>query len=189
MACGTLIYDRMRLPSLHRAVSFALQAHSGIDREGSFPLPYVTHPIEVLNNLRYVGNVTDTELLCAAVLHDVLEESPIHLEEIQAQFGKRVGLLVQELTRREPTLEEVSGLGKSQIWNLRSEILLGEIASMSFEAQTIKLADRLSNLRQARRIKKGEKLKRYMGQTKKILELVPESVNSGLWTAIRRELQ
>jgi guanosine-3',5'-bis(diphosphate) 3'-pyrophosphohydrolase len=178
----------MPLSSLHRALSFALQAHLGIDREGDAPLPYFTHPIEVLANLRYVGGVSDPDMLCVAVLHDVVEESPIHLAEIEAQFGPRVASLVKELTRREPGPDETSGLDKGEIWNLRSEILLGEIAKMSADAQVVKLADRLSNIREAKRTKRNEKLKRYLGQTKKILDLVPESVNPGLWQAIRKEM-
>jgi (p)ppGpp synthase/HD superfamily hydrolase len=178
----------MQLPSLHRALSFALQAHSGVDREGQAPLPYVTHPIEVLTNLRFIGGVTDPELLCVAALHDVVEDSPIHLSEIKAQFGNRVARLVEELTRREPSESETMGMDKAEIWSLRSKILLSEIASMSPDAQTVKLADRLSNIRDAKRTKKGRKLDRYIGQTRRILEIVPESVNPGLWGAIKHEL-
>ncbi len=188
MAPETLKSTTMPLTPLHRALSFALHAHAGVDREGPDPLPYFTHPIEVLNNLRYTGGVIDEDLLCAAVLHDVIEESAIHLAEIEAQFGIRVCGLVKELTRREPGPAETSGLDKPQIWALRSEILLAEIAKMSRDAQAVKLADRLSNLREAKRTKRHEKLKRYIGQTRRILETVPESVNPGLWNAIKREL-
>jgi (p)ppGpp synthase/HD superfamily hydrolase len=178
----------MPLSPLHRALSFALKAHSGADREGESPLPYFTHPMEVLQNLRYVGGVTDPDLLCAAVLHDVVEESPVHLAEIRSQFGDRIADLVVELTRQEPSVAEIQGMDKAQIWNLRSQMLLAEIARMSPDAQQVKLADRLSNLREAKRTKRAEKLKRYISQTRRVLEIIPESVNPGLWQAIRREL-
>lgn len=171
-------------PRLHQALLMAAQWHLGQDREGESPLPYLTHPIEVLVNLRHVGGVTDEDLLCAAALHDVVEESNADLGEIERALGGRVAALVQELTRREPGPKETAGMTKEQIWELRSSLLLGEIGAMSADAQKVKLADRLSNLREGIRTKRGKKLERYLRQTETILKIVPRNVNPGLWDAI-----
>jgi len=171
--------------SVDAAIEFAAKAHRGQIRDGANPLPYITHPVEVLVNLRYLGGVTDEAMLCAAALHDVVEETSVRFEAIEERFGPRVRELVQELTRREPTPAETKGMTKDQIWELRSGMLLAEIAKMSPDAQAIKLADRYSNLSEARRTKAGKKLARYNDQTTKILKIVPKKINPGLWEAIK----
>lgn len=178
-----MVYKR-----LDRAIQLAAKWHAGEERDGEFPLPYFTHPIEVLVNLRYVGGVTDEDLLCAAALHDVIEETDATLEEIEAAVGARVRDLVRELTRREPTKKETQGLTKEEIWQLRADMLLEEIAKMSADAQRVKLADRLSNVREGKRTKLGDKLTRYLAHTHLILQTVPREVNPALWDAILAEL-
>ncbi len=172
---------------LQSAVLWAAQLHSGQWRDGDVPVPYVCHPLEVLTLLRYVGGVTDEDLLLAAVLHDILEETVATREEIEAAFGMEVAQLVSELTRSEPTQSDIAGLGKDEIWELRSSRLLAEIRSMSPRAQTVKLCDRLSNLRESAYTKRGKKRKRYVAQTWKILDIVPRSTNPALWDAVKAE--
>lgn len=138
--------------------------------------------------LRYIGGITDEQLLCVAVLHDLLEETEVDAATIETLFGLRTKDLVVELTRKEPTAEQVKGLSKDEIWQLRAGMLLAEISKMSADAQAVKLADRLSNIREAKRTKTGEKLKRYVRQTKKILEIIPKTVNPSLWKAIEVEI-
>lgn len=173
---------------LPKAILFAVEKHDGDYRDGDFGLPYSTHPIEVCSLLRYVGNVTDEDLLCSAILHDVIEETSTTPAEIEKKFGKRIGALVVELTRTEPPPAQIEEMDKAAIWQLRSSLLLEDISKMSADAQSVKLADRLANLRQAKMTRKGEKLKRYERQSKKILEIIPKNVNSALWMAIQSEL-
>ena len=139
-------------------------------------------------NLRHLGGEKDEDLLCAALLHDVVEESDADLGEIARATSGRTAALVEELTRREPSKEERSGLDKEAVWNLRSGMLLDEIRGMSPDAQKVKLADRLSNLREGKRTKSGPKWTRYAEQTEEILRIVPRQRNPGLWDAIREEL-
>lgn len=169
---------------LAKAIRLAVRWHDGEDREGHHPLPYVTHPMEVLLNLRYVGGETDEDLLCAAALHDVVEETDVKVSEIADEVGERVGALVKELTRGEPPASETQGKSKDEIWQIRAELLLEEISKMSPAAQRVKLADRLSNLEDAYRTKQGYKLERYIWQTRRITEIVPREVCPGLWDAI-----
>lgn len=174
---------------LSKAIQFAAEKHDGEYRDGDFGLPYATHPIEVCTSLRYIGGVTDEELLCVAALHDVLEETSVSASEIEKIFGLRIKDLVIELTREEPTADETKGMTKDEVWQLRAGMLLAEISKMSTDAQTVKLADRLANVREAKLTKTGEKLRRYIRQTKKILEIIPKSVNPSLWKAIEAEIQ
>ncbi len=175
----------MAFSRLELALDFALKAHAGGYRDGKDALPYITHPMEVLTLLRYVGGVTDEDLLCVGALHDVVEDCGIEIEAIRQSFGERVAGLVQELTRFEP---DVTGMDKEMAYEVRSRILLEEIAAMSDDAKTVKLADRLANLRQARITRSKKKLRRYVRQTSEILQIIPRSLNSCLWDAISQEL-
>jgi (p)ppGpp synthase/HD superfamily hydrolase len=179
----------MTYPRLDKALRLAAKLHSGQEREGDAPLPYVTHPVEVLMLLRYVGEEKDEDLLCAAVLHDVIEETDASFSEIADAVGARAAGLVKELTRREPTEAERRGLDKDAIWKLRANMLLDEIREQSPEAQKVKLADRLANLREAKRTKSGPKWDRYVWQTQEILKIVPQERNPALWNAIRTEIE
>lgn len=161
-------------------------AHQGTFRDGEDPLPYITHPLDVVNKLRYIGGVTDETVLMAAALHDVVEESTVTLQEIEEAFGDDVAQLVRQVTRREPSEAEIEGLDKDAVWKLRSEILLEEIRTqMSPRAWLIKMADRVSNLEGAKVTKKGKKLERYLDQSRAILKIIPKETNPGLWQAIQ----
>jgi (p)ppGpp synthase/HD superfamily hydrolase len=174
--------------TLDRAILAAAEWHAGQYRDGDNPLPYITHPIEVLSALRNVGGVTDPDALCAAVLHDVLEETSVTPDQIEDLVGRHARDLVVALTREEPGAEETKGMSKEEIWRLRSHMLLTEIEKMPAEVQVIKLADRLSNVREAKHAKKGDKFARYRRQTAEILKIIPRKVNPGLWDAIKAEL-
>ncbi len=172
-------------PLLHQAIRWASKKHKGADRDGESPLPYITHPIEVLINLRTLGGVTDEAMLCAAVLHDTLEETDARPEEIEQRFGPQVTHLVIELTREEPSEEEAAGLSRTALSRLRTEKLLREVEAMSPEAQIVKLADRLANLRDAPRTRSKERLTDYQAQTYRILERIPRDRSPELWDAIQ----
>ncbi len=173
---------------LSQAILFATEKHMGSYRDGDFGLPYATHPVEVVSLLRYVGRVTDEPMLCAAALHDVLEETSVPASELKKRFGKVAGDLVVELTRTEPAAKDIEGLSKDEIWQIRSELLLDDIRRMSSDAMAIKLSDRLANLREAKRTKRGDKLSRYIAQSKTILKIIHKDANPHLWRAIRDEL-
>lgn len=173
---------------LHKAVKLAAKLHRGQDRDGADPLPYLTHPLQVLSLVRYKAGIKDEDVLCAAVLHDVVEMGGASASDIDKRFGPRVAALVTELTRREPDAAEIAGLSRDEIWQLRSDILLDEIRDMSPQAKAIKLADRLSNLEEGLATREGKKLERYVRQTYLILEIVPREAGPQLWDAIREAL-
>jgi guanosine-3',5'-bis(diphosphate) 3'-pyrophosphohydrolase len=147
-------------------------------------MPYVIHPVEVCCILRYQGHVTDETVLAAALLHDTLEETDVDVEDIVKSVGVQVAELVLEVTREEPTEEQIAGMSKDQVYALRTTMLLDEIRSMSDQAKTIKLADRISNLREAMLTRKPPKLRRYIEQSRQMLEVIPREINPMLWDAL-----
>jgi (p)ppGpp synthase/HD superfamily hydrolase len=177
------------MPRLLRAAAlWAAEIHKGDDRDGDMPLPYIHHVLETAHLLRWTGGVEDPEVLAAALLHDSVESGGVGLSEVERRFGARTAGIVAELTRREPAREERDGKSPDEIWRMRTDILLGEIAAMSPEAQSIRLADRLSNFREARRCRKGRRWERYVLQTDEILQTLPRSANPALWDELQEEL-
>ncbi len=170
---------------LRKAIKFAFKSHRGQDRDGVAALPYITHPIDVLNLLRYEAEVTDETVLCAAVLHDTVEEADVTFKDIEKEFGKKVSDLVKELTREEPD-EELRKLPEKELWKIRNTALLLEIDKMSDNAKRIKLADRCSNLTAALKTRTGEKLERYVGQSRQILAHIDREVSPPLWDRVQR---
>ncbi|MBV6458292.1 MAG: hypothetical protein HONBIEJF_01418 [Fimbriimonadaceae bacterium] len=173
---------------VEEAIAFAVAKHAGQVLDGDAPLPYIAHPIDVLMILRYEGGVCDPELLATAVLHDVVEQAGAKPAAVRKRFGARVADLVEELTRSEPAAAAVRGMNKDQVWELRANMLLAEVAAMSADAQIVKLADRRSNLELAIAGKKGVKLERYVWQTRRILETIPCERLPGVWNRIQKRL-
>jgi guanosine-3',5'-bis(diphosphate) 3'-pyrophosphohydrolase len=132
---------------LHQAVDFAAAHHGDQRRPGG--APYMEHPLEALEVLVRGAEVTDPDILCAAVLHDVVEDTSGSLEEISAAFGPRVAELVGWVTIPEP------GPGQDKA-SVKEEYLRG-LRRAPHDAILVKLADRasnsqtLDNLPQARR--------------------------------------
>ena len=174
---------------IDRAMDFAVKVHRGQHRDGVPALPYVSHVVDVLNKLRYVGRVEDESMLCAALLHDVIEESGVGRSELEREFGGDVAGLVLQLTREEPGTSDLEGKTEAEIRDLRSRLLLDGVRKMDARAHAIKLADRLSNLLAAEATRPKKKLKRYVSQSREILEIVPPRANPALWSALDREVQ
>lgn len=172
-------------PLLQKALLFAAKAHEGQDRDGDPPLPYITHPVDVVIRLRYVGQVSEEAILCAGALHDVVEEAEISFGKIEETFGKTVARLVRELTREELSKEQKATMTKEEVWAERTRRLVEEITKMSPQAMTVKLADRLSNLSEAMLTRTGEFLDRYLKQSELILQAIPRETNPGLWDAVQ----
>ena len=169
---------------LQDAVRWAAELHFGQERDGDAPLPYITHPLEVLSILRHRAGVTDEDMLCAAALHDTVEETNATVGDIRDRFGERVALLVDELTRREPNEKNTQGLSADEVYELRTTMYMDELRAMSREARLIKLCDRFCNLKEAKRTRSSKKAKRYRDQTRRMLAIIPRDVHPELWDKI-----
>lgn len=128
-------YDLSKIIS---AYEFAEKAHQGQVRTSG--QPYITHPLAVSYILLELGMDTDT--ICAAMLHDVVEDTDTTLEEIKKQFGQDVAMLVDGVTK----LGKIPLFTKEeqQAKNVR-KILLA--MSQDIRVIIIKLCDRLHNVR------------------------------------------
>lgn len=120
-----------------KALEFAAKKHEGQVRRGN-GIPYVCHPISVAYILQtHKESKVIDELMCAAVLHDTLEDTDTNFDELQKEFSPLIASLVLELTS-DP--EQIKEIGKN-------EYLIKKMCGMSSYALVIKLADRLSNVR------------------------------------------
>ena len=126
---------RMDTSLLDRAILFAVQAHAGTQRRGK-GFPYVVHPMEAM---AIAATMTDDqEVLAAAALHDVVEDTDVTLDDLRSQFGERVASLVDtESDRREA----------GQDWRARKEASLKRLREASRDAKIVALGDKLSNMR------------------------------------------
>ncbi len=119
------------------ALEFATAAHATQQRKYTQE-PYVEHVKRVAETVRTVKHTP--EMVSAAYLHDVVEDTPVSIEEIRERFGEKVALLVHELTD-EFMKENYPHLNRRQ----RKEKEVERQAQMSVEAKTIKLADVIDN--------------------------------------------
>jgi len=124
------------LPMLSRALHFAAVKHRGQRRKDAEASPYINHPIAVLAILSEEAAVGSTHVLCAAVLHDTIEDTETSAEELQAAFGCDVLQTVLAVT-------DDKALPKAE--RKRQQIL--RASSASHEARLVKLADKIANLR------------------------------------------
>jgi GTP diphosphokinase / guanosine-3',5'-bis(diphosphate) 3'-diphosphatase len=137
------------LAQVRRAYEVAEVAHTGQMRdEGT---PYIVHPIRVAVSLVDELEIYSPKLICSALLHDVIEDSPITREEVAGIFDDEIAQIVWLLTK----LESVS---------LGDYLAAIEEASET-GAPLVKLCDRLDNLRFLGHSPKPEKKQRYIRST------------------------
>ena len=117
------------------AISFAFIKHGNLKRKAK-DVPYVIHPIRVSTILRATGfnEFEHEDLMIAALFHDLVEDTDTNLKEIEKQFGKKISLIVAELTKP----KGAKGPEKEK-W-------LETFIEKSNEAKIIKMADRIDNL-------------------------------------------
>ena len=137
-ACEAYLDDEGR-EKVDRAYRFAAEYHR--DQRRRSGEPYINHPVEVALILAHDLRM-DEDTICAALLHDTVEDTPATLDEIVSQFGQTVADLVDGVTKL--TQVQVSSMDAKQAWNLRKMFLA---MSRDIRVVIIKLADRLHNMR------------------------------------------
>ena len=118
------------------AARFAAEKHAQQKRKGAAGEPYFNHLLEVAELVAASTDHLDVELLMAAFLHDTVEDTGVTLQELEARFGKNVAALVEEVTDDKSLPKEV-----------RKQLQVQNAPKKSARAQTLKLADKISNLR------------------------------------------
>ena len=129
---------------LDRAILFATEAHRGAFRKGT-RIPYILHPLEAA---AIAATITvDCEVLAAAVLHDVIEDTAVTEEELLEVFGSRVAELVCAESENKR-----ADLPAGDTWRIRKQETLDALrAEDRREVKILVLADKLSNMRSIHR--------------------------------------
>lgn len=128
------------------AVAFAVRWHG--DQRRPAGEPYVEHLQEATAFLAYGAGVTDQALLRAAVLHDVVEDTPCTLQEVRTTFGPQVATLVDWVTKSDDR-----------------EAYLSRLRTAPVDALLVKLADRASNVQRLDTHPRPEKQRTYYAET------------------------
>ena len=114
---------KSELALLLKALAFAAHKHRDQRRKDPAASPYINHPIALADVLVNEGGVTDVEVLCAALLHDTVEDTDTTPQEIEGAFGARVARIVAEVT-------DDQALSKSE----RKRLQVERAAGLSTEA-------------------------------------------------------
>ena len=128
--------EKSDLKLLARALSFAALKHRDQRRKDVEASPYINHPIALFDHLVNVGDFTDTEILCAALLHDTIEDTKTTRGELKAEFGVFISGIVDEVT-------DDKSLPKAE----RKRRQIEHAPYLSTRARAVKLADKTCNLR------------------------------------------
>ena len=143
---------RQKIGIITSAFEFANQAHQGIRRRSGEP--YIMHPLAVARIVVKEIGLGSTSI-CAALLHDVVEDTDYTVEDIESRFGPKIASIVDGLTK-------ISGGVFGQQASLQAENFRKLLLTMSEDVRVvlIKIADRLHNMRtlQAQPIEKQYKI-------------------------------
>ncbi|MGH3448099.1 MAG: RelA/SpoT family protein [Nocardioidaceae bacterium] len=149
-------HPKADLSVIEKAYHTAERLHEGQTRKSGDP--YITHPLAVTSILAELGMTPPT--LCAALLHDTVEDTPYTLAQLSADFGDEVALLVDGVTK----LDKVKYGDSAQAETIRKMVVA---MSKDIRVLVIKLADRLHNMRTLRFLK-HDKQERIAGETLEI---------------------
>jgi guanosine-3',5'-bis(diphosphate) 3'-pyrophosphohydrolase len=119
---------------LLEAVAFAADKHRAQRRKDAEASPYINHPIALANLLKRAG-VDDVAVLCAALLHDTIEDTRTTPDELRVHFGEVITSVVLEVT-------DDKNLTKEE----RKRLQVAHAHALSRRAKLVKLADKICNV-------------------------------------------
>ena len=119
-----------------KAAAFAANKHRSQRRKDVEASPYINHPIALANLLANEGGIEDPVVLCAALLHDTIEDTNTTFDELSAAFGEQIASVVMEVTD-DKTLSKAT----------RKQRQIAHAPHASPQAKLVKLADKTCNLR------------------------------------------
>ncbi|MDZ4209699.1 MAG: HD domain-containing protein, partial [Candidatus Curtissbacteria bacterium] len=154
---------------LSKAHELAQEAHDGQFRaEG---LPYFTHPVEVARILREEWKINDENILCAAILHDIVEDTDVTLKEIKIAFGEDVAKLVDGVSK----FRSENGNESSDRETVRKVF---DRTLIDPRVAVLKIADRLHNMRTLESMPRDKQLAKSR-ETLSVYSKLAESL--GMW--------
>ena len=119
---------------LFKALAFSAEKHRTQKRKDIDKSPYINHPIALANILAQRW-VIDENVLCAAILHDTIEDTETTADELRKHFGEKITSIVLEVS-------DDKSLEKEE----RKQLQIDHAASLSKEAKLVKLADKIANI-------------------------------------------
>lgn len=119
-----------------QATMFAAIKHQNQRRKDAASSPYINHPIALAHTLSAIGEVADGNTLCAALLHDTIEDTDTTAAELEQVFGAKIAAIVCEVS-------DDKTLTKTE----RKQLQIKHAGHCSHEAKLVKLADKICNLR------------------------------------------
>ena len=125
---------------LDKAMIYAINAHKNTERRGK-GTPYIIHPMEAVAIVETLTR--DQELLAAAALHDVVEDTDCTFEDIKKEFGDRIANLVAS----ESDLVIDDGRKEEETWKERKQYAIDRLAKASHDEKIVAIGDKLSNAR------------------------------------------
>jgi guanosine-3',5'-bis(diphosphate) 3'-pyrophosphohydrolase len=126
----------MTIAAIVKAAQFAAEKHKNQRRKDVDASPYINHPLALASVLAVEGGVEYPDVICAAMLHDTVEDTDTTAKELADIFGDKVTSIVLEVTD-DKSLEKA----------VRKEEQVRHAPLMSSEAKLVKLADKICNLR------------------------------------------
>ena len=159
------------------AYVMAMQAHGTQRRDNGDP--YFSHPVAVADIL--AGYRLDTASIATGLLHDVIEDTPVKLPEIEARFGREIAGLVDGVTKL--TRLELQSDRTKQAENFRKLVLA---MSRDIRVLLVKLADRLHNMRTLHFVRDEDRRKRIASETMDIYAPLAERIGMD---QVKTELQ
>jgi (p)ppGpp synthase/HD superfamily hydrolase len=120
---------------IEKALALAINLHKYQKRKGDGVTPYAVHPIGVA--LLIACHTQDENVLCAALLHDVLEDTDYSPKEIKKEFGRKILKMVKDVSDRRP----------DDPWDKRKDAYLKHLKKAPKGACLIACADKINNLR------------------------------------------
>jgi len=118
-----------------RALAFAAEKHRDHRRKDAKASPYINHLISAARILVEEGQVTDEELIVAAILHDTIEDTETSYAELETRFGRAVADIVNEVT-------DDTSLRKAERKLLQEQ----RAPAASSRAKQLMIADKISNI-------------------------------------------
>jgi len=119
---------------IEKALMFATLAHAGQVRKGEPNMPAIVHPMQVAQILIEYG--ADENVIAAAYLHDVVEDTKYTLEDIKRNFNEDIAHLVEVATEKD----------KSKSWEERKQAKIDDLKSRELREKMIPIADKISNI-------------------------------------------
>ena len=147
-----------------RAVEFAVRYHGTQTRPTG--APYAEHLLEALEVLVRGAGVTDPDILQAAVLHDVVEDTPCTIADVRREFGGRVAELVDWVTKPDPA----EGVDRTAA----KAAYLTRLQDAPDDAVLVKLADRVSNVQTLRNLGLPKQRQYYAETVRYIIPLAAQ---------------